>query len=209
MVPGDLKTPIQEFYAAQYAMTDAEREKNVDEFLVFAYSIVKTMLTVFPSPLPNQSGYLLTHLIPMDEATQRGVIDGSLVPKTGIPDQYVPYQRWDPVMTEWLRTVLDPVFQGAVALKEIRQPLQRTYRPLDLGRPQALELLARFQVGLPVGELPYGSRGTGYKIALRFAELFPSFLIQAIHESPVVPRLFQVLRGMEDMCYRRVNAQPQ
>lgn len=208
MVPGELKTPIQEFYAMQYEMSDSERESNIDEFLVFSYSIIKTMLANFPLPLPNRSGLLLTEMIPMDESMQRGVIDGTLVQKTGPSDRYVPTKEWDPIMLEWLRTVLDPLFQGAVALKEVKKPLQRTYRQLDLGRPQALELLARFQVGLPIGEPPYGNKGAGYEIALQFSKLFPSFLIQAIHESPVVPKIFQVLRGMEDMCYRRVNAQP-
>ena len=192
----------------QYEMTDDAREQNIEEFKVFCYSVIKTMLANFPEELPNSSGELLTETIPMDFATQRGVISGDIVKKTSNKDHYVPLKNWDPIVTVWLQNILDPLYQGAIALSEINKPKQSTYRPIDIGEPMALEVLSRFQVGLPIGVPPYGGKGAGYRIALRFNELFPSFMIQALSESSVVPTIFQTLRGMEDICRGRLNVNP-
>lgn len=209
LIPTELKSPVQELFQMQYEITDRAREQNIEEFRIFCYSIIKTMLASFPEELPNTSGAMLTQTIPMDEATQHGVISGTLVPKTGDDTHYVPIKNWNPVITAWLQNILDPLYQGAVALSEIDKPKQKTYRPVDTREPMALELLARFQVGLPIGEPLYGGKGAGYRIALRFNELFPSFMLQAIRENSVVPKIFQTLRGMEDICGSRLNVNPQ
>lgn len=210
--------PLQESFFQQYRLTDIERERIANEFLLFCYSVTKTMLTENTTRLPNRTGRLLTSVIPMDKEMQKGIIEGSTVNKTSFSTGLEEYPRtkdWDPIMLPIIRGFLDPLYGGVIALKDygvdrvpkvgLERENDRESVIINLSRPMMLEMVARMQVSMPWGESPYGEQLPAYRMVLGFLQIFPSLLVRAAQDPLSVTGVTGALRNIENMCYGRLN----